>query len=171
MGLSRLNIAKWSREPLRFWRPPRFPSLKPPARAPSLCLLSADLAGSSIHLGSQTRVEPPPSLLAPLVHRWTRKATESIEFIKGRWAISSPGASEGTRSRRGRPCQLEEWNYAWMNHWTVQREWGGIDCVVPAGSPSESRKVASAIVLTVTKRRKESQLKVGKKRHESVKCD
>lgn len=52
-----------------------------------------------------------------------------------------------------------------MNHWTVQRERGRIECVVTAGSLSEStegiRAAASAFVLTV-KGRKESRQKVEK---------
>lgn len=118
---------------------------------------------------------PSPNLLAALVLLRPPKATESIVFIKGRSAISGPGASERTSSWRGLACQLEKWNLVWMNHWSVRQEWGRIECVVTAGRPSESmgevRKAASAFVLTVTKGKKGIPKAESEKRHELVKCD
>lgn len=154
--LSRLKIVKWDRAPPRFWRfwceseaLWRFnldlqPALPPSAR----CQLAPRGHPSG---GLRLLWNPPLNLLAPLVLLRPRKARESIEFIKGRWAVSSPGASGGPGSGSGLPCQLEKWHFAWMNHWSVQQEWGRIE---PRPPPA-----ARVFVLTVTKGRKESSPK------------
>lgn len=96
-----------------------------PPCCPFLCCLISGQAGSSIW-GHRLSVEASPFISSSRCCGSERPQNQ-LCALKAGWLSAGRERRGGRGSRRGLSCQLEKWNFIWMNRWTVQQEWGRIE--------------------------------------------